>query len=210
MQAALRYSFLALYALGPAVALVALRRRRQARGSAVARHYALGWRRYVPAVLLPFEWLQPPALIISGFGEVQANWLPVRFLGLALGLGGAALLVCAALALGRFFVHAAAVAADHSLVASGPYRLVRHPVYAGYLALLLGSGLGTLNVCLLLLWPISLAGIWVQAESEERLLMAKLGDDFRRYAARTGRFVPKWQRAVPGQRATAPDGPPAV
>jgi protein-S-isoprenylcysteine O-methyltransferase Ste14 len=189
MHESLRLCFLSLYAVGPAVALLALLRRR--RGTATVGSRVGGWRWYVPAVLLPLEWLLPPALILLGAGEVQAEWLPVRLLGLALGVGGAALLVWASAVLGRFLVHEAAVFQDHALVTGGPYRSIRHPIYSGYLALLLGSGLGMLNVYLLLLWPLSLLGILVQARSEERLLEGKFGPAYRRYAGRTGRLVPR-------------------
>jgi protein-S-isoprenylcysteine O-methyltransferase Ste14 len=192
MHQGLRLCFLALFAVGPAVALLALLRRRA--GSPADRHRAAGWRYHVPTVLLPVEWLLPPALILLGLGELRAGWLPVRLAGLAVGLGGVALMVWAAAVLGRFFVHEAAVFRDHALVTGGPYRLLRHPVYSGYLALLLGSGLGMLNVGLLLLWPLALLGILIQAGSEERLLESKFGQAYRSYADRTGRLVPRVRR----------------
>ena len=189
MYPELRLCFLGLYAVGPAVALPALLRR--ARGPAAARDRVRGWRWHVPTVLLPVEWLLPPALLLSGLGEVPADWLPVRLAGLAVGLGGAGLLAWASVTLGRFLRHEAAVFADHALVTRGPYRFLRHPIYSGYLALLLGSGLGTLNGYILLLWPVSLAGILVPARSEEALLAAKFGAAYRCYAGRTGRLVPR-------------------
>src|SRR5262249_39571210 len=87
-------------------------------------------------------------------------------------------------------IHEAAVRVDHVLIERGPYRFVRHPVYAGYLALLLGSGVASLNVCLLLIWPVSLLGILIQAASEEQLLRARFGQDYERYIGRIGRLVP--------------------
>jgi protein-S-isoprenylcysteine O-methyltransferase Ste14 len=189
MHQGLRLGFMALYAVGPAVALLALRRRA---GAAATRDRVAGWRRHIPTALLPVEWLLPPALILLGLGEIQAGWLPVRLLGFAVGLCGATLLVWASAVLGRFLVHEAAVFPDHALITGGPYQFLRHPIYSGYLALLFGSGLGMLNVYLLLLWPISLLGILVQAGSEERLLESKFGPAYRSYASRTGRFVPRW------------------
>src|SRR4051812_46302932 len=167
MLQGLRLYFAALYAVGPVIALLALRRRSRPRA---AQYQVKGWRWHVPTVLLPVEWLLPPAFLLLGFGELQAEWLPVRLVGLAVSLCGAIVLVWAALALGKFLVHEATVFQDHNLITSGPYRFVRHPIYAGYLALLLGSGVGMLNVFLLLLWPLSLLGILLQARSEEQLL----------------------------------------
>jgi protein-S-isoprenylcysteine O-methyltransferase Ste14 len=191
MSEAVRLSSLGLFAVGPVVAVLALwcRRRRPPAGL----HRIAGWRWYVPLALLPVEWLLPPALIACRVGEVEAGWLPVRVAGLAVGLAGVVLLTWAAVLLGRFLMHEAAVREDHALVVRGPYRLVRHPVYTGYLALLLGSGLGSLNVCLLLLWPVSLLGILIQAAAEERVLGARFGREYERYAARVGRLVPRFR-----------------
>jgi len=147
--------------------------------------------------LLPVEWLLPPALIGLRVGEIEADWAPVRVVGLAVGLAGATLLLWAAVLLGRLMIHAAAVREDHALVESGPYRFVRHPVYAGYLALLLGSGIASLNICLWLIWPVSLLGILIQAAAEEQVLRERFGQAYERYLRRTARLVPRfWGHAA--------------
>jgi protein-S-isoprenylcysteine O-methyltransferase Ste14 len=205
MSEAVRLSSLGLFAVGPVVAVLALRGRR--RRPPVRLHRIEGWRWYVPMALLPVEWLLPPALIACRVGEIQAGWLPVRGAGLAVGLAGVVLLTWASVLLGRFLMHEAAVREDHDLVVSGPYRLVRHPVYTGYLALLLGGGLGSLNVGLLLLWPVSLLGILIQAASEERVLGARFGRGYERYAGRVGRLVPRFRsRSVEPVAAPDPGG----
>jgi protein-S-isoprenylcysteine O-methyltransferase Ste14 len=179
-----------LFAVGPVVAVLALVRRRLKPSPTLSR--IAGWRWYVPVVLLPMEWVLPPALIALHVGEIEAGWLPAQVFGLTVGLAGAVVLVWASLLLGRLLIHEAAVREDHALIESGPYRFVRHPVYAGYLALLLGSGVASLNVCLWLLWPISLLGIRIQAAAEEQLLEARFGQDYERYVQRTGRLVPRF------------------
>jgi protein-S-isoprenylcysteine O-methyltransferase Ste14 len=190
MSEGLWLASLALFAVGPVVAVLALLRRQSTPSATLYR--IKGWRWYVPVVLLPVEWLLPPALIALRVGAIEAGWLPVRVVGLAIGSAGSLLLVWASVVLGRFLLHEAAIREDHSLIASGPYRFVRHPIYTGYLALLLGSGLASLNVCLLLLWPVSLLGILIQVASEEQLLTAKFSQDYERYVGRTGRLVPRF------------------
>jgi protein-S-isoprenylcysteine O-methyltransferase Ste14 len=190
MNEALRLSSLALFAVGPAVALLAIWRRGREPSPTLAR--IAGWRWYVPTVLLPIEWLLPPALIALRLGELEVSSLPVRVVGLAIGLAGALFLAWASVVLGRLMIHEAAIRADHALVECGPYRFVRHPVYAGYLALLFGSGLASLNVCVLLLCPLSLLGILIQAASEEKLLRKKFEPNYERYARRTGRLFPRF------------------
>jgi protein-S-isoprenylcysteine O-methyltransferase Ste14 len=185
----LRLSALALYAAGPVVAAMALLGRW--RKPSPKRTRIRSWRWYVPSVLLPVEWLLPPILIALRIGETDADWLPVRVIGLGVGVAGAGVLIWSAVVLGRFLMHEAALREDHTLIATGPYQFVRHPVYAGYLALLLGSGVASMNVSLWLLWPISLAGILLQAASEERLLTERFGQDYEQYLRRTGRLVPR-------------------
>jgi protein-S-isoprenylcysteine O-methyltransferase Ste14 len=191
----LRLASMALFAIGPVVAVLALLRRGQEPAPALSR--IKGWRWYVPVVLLPLEWLLPPVLIGLQVGEIESGWLSVRVFGLAVGLVGAALLAWACVVLGRFLIHEAAVRGDHALIESGPYWFVRHPVYAGYLALLLGSGVASLNVSLWLLWPVSLIGILIQADSEEKLMGERFGQDYERYVRQTGRLIPRfWAKAA--------------
>jgi protein-S-isoprenylcysteine O-methyltransferase Ste14 len=191
MSEALRLSSLALFAVGPVVAVLALLRRESKPSATLCR--IKGWRWYVPVALLPVEWLLPPALIAFRVGAIETGWLPAQVVGLVIGLAGAVLLVWASVLLGRFLMHEAAIREDHALVARGPYLFVRHPVYTGYLALLLGSGIASLNVGLWLLWPVSLLGILIQAASEEQILGERFGQDYQRYVRQTGRLVPRFR-----------------
>ncbi len=66
-------------------------------------------------------------------GGVHSRW--GLDAGLVLQLAGLAISVASLLALGRSF---GSVAADRGIVARGPYAVVRHPLYAGYLLILVG------------------------------------------------------------------------
>ncbi|HSV05362.1 MAG TPA: methyltransferase [Candidatus Binatus sp.] len=188
MGDALRTFFLGFYLIVIIVTLVRVLPTLGRLGS--AERSATGARRYLPALLLPFGFLVPPGVVLLRVGELAASWNPVRLLGLVLGLYAAVILPWAAATLGRFLVPRAVVFPDHTLVVRGPFRLVRHPVYSGDLALWLGATLGTLNVLLLVLWPLYLAGLSAEASAEEELLAAKFGQAYRDYMARVARFVP--------------------
>lgn len=81
---------------------------------------------------------------------------------------------------------------DHALVTQGPYRYVRHPLYTlgfTFFALIaLATGLWWL-----LAWAIvaALALGW-RTRQEEANLAARFGDDYVRYARRTGRYLPRF------------------
>ena len=84
----------------------------------------------------------------------------------------------------------------HELVTRGPYRYVRHPVYASFMAI--GAGTALVFRSYLLLGPFVLlvtTGLW-WVRAEERLLASHdgFGDAYRAYAARTGRLLPRLRR----------------
>lgn len=118
----------------------------------------------------------------------------LRVLGVALSLYAIVMLPWAVRTLGRFGVPGAAILRDHSLLTSGPFRLVRHPGYSAVLALWLGSALGTLNWLLLALWPLLVALLFMVTREEEALLRDRFGTTYEVYAAKTGRLVPKVRR----------------
>lgn len=76
--------------------------------------------------------------------------------------------------LGRFLVPQAVVVKGHDLVTHGPYRFLRHPVYSGDPALLLGAALGTVNMLLLALWPVSALGTHFRTRQKDALLASAL------------------------------------
>jgi len=77
------------------------------------------------------------------------------------------------------------------LVTSGPYRLVRHPLYTFGTVAGLALGLVAANwffwAPLLLLWPV----LAFRTRKEEAMLLERFGDGYRQYMQRTGKFLPK-------------------
>jgi protein-S-isoprenylcysteine O-methyltransferase Ste14 len=186
----IRIHFLLFYTAG--ITVIAFRVLPAVFGEARVEARPSKLRAYLPFVLIPFQWLLPPIIILSRVGELSIDAPALRLLGLALSLYAAALLLWAPITLGRFLVPYAAIFEDHELVTSGPFRFVRHPVYSGNLALFLGAALGTLNIYLLLLWPIAVLGFVAEARIEERLLRDRFGAVYDAYAERTGLLLPRF------------------
>jgi protein-S-isoprenylcysteine O-methyltransferase Ste14 len=84
----------------------------------------------------------------------------------------------------------------HELVTEGPYRLVRHPLYAVGILLLLSLSLVAANWFIggLTLAAVPLFSLVIIPREEENLI-AKFGDDYKRYRQRTGRLLPRLSRA---------------
>jgi protein-S-isoprenylcysteine O-methyltransferase len=112
-------------------------------------------------------------------------------LGIALFAAGLTIRWLAIAHLGRFFTVNVAIAANHRLIDTGPYRFVRHPSYTGALMAFLGLALCLDNwVSLLVLGvPVFLVFLRRMRVEEEALLQA-LGDDYRVYMSRTKRLIP--------------------
>ncbi len=115
----------------------------------------------------------------------------VALAGIALFVLGLALRWAAIVHLGRFFTVDVAIAADHQLVESGPYRFVRHPSYTGALLAFVGFALSLQNwaAAIVMLVPIALAFAY-RIRVEERVLRAALGERYVDYSRRTKRLLP--------------------
>jgi len=84
-----------------------------------------------------------------------------------------------------------AIAADHRLIDTGPYRYLRHPSYTGALLAFLGLGLcmGNWASMLVMIVPIFLVFLR-RMNVEEAALLKGLGEPYREYMLRTKRLVP--------------------
>jgi protein-S-isoprenylcysteine O-methyltransferase len=128
-------------------------------------------------------------------GKFPAAALPDRRLfiiaGVTIFILGLAFRMYAIWRLGRFFTVNVAIAADHQLIDSGPYRLIRHPSYTGALFAFFGMVLTFGNWLSLLVAMLPIFAVFVyRMNVEERALISGLGDNYRAYIARTKRLLP--------------------
>lgn len=115
---------------------------------------------------------------------LNARYLPplteLIGVGIALTAAGVAFSIVARLYLGQNWSATATIKQDHELIRTGPYRLVRHPIYTGTLIAAIGTAIAFGELRDLLALPLFVVGFWLKARAEERLLMSNFGD---RYAA---------------------------
>ncbi|MBI4906031.1 MAG: isoprenylcysteine carboxylmethyltransferase family protein [Acidobacteria bacterium] len=114
----------------------------------------------------------------------------VRWLGLAIGIGAVVWLVWMFRSLGRNLTDTVVTRKDAYLVTNGPYRLVRHPMYAGVLMLSMFLALAAANWLFFTLGASVFAMMCVRLPMEERNLIARFGDGYREYMRTTPRFIP--------------------
>jgi protein-S-isoprenylcysteine O-methyltransferase Ste14 len=110
---------------------------------------------------------------------------------MVLGPPSVALAWAAARHLGKHWRYDAALSEDHDLIQSGPYRWVRHPIYASMLGMLLATGAAWTW------WPMFMAalvafvtGTEIRIRAEDRLLAARFQNSFMAYRSRACAYIP--------------------
>lgn len=77
------------------------------------------------------------------------------------------------------------------MITDGPYRVIRHPSYAGLLLAMMGVGVLIGNWWSLVSLTIAVAcGLVFRIRVEERALLRDLGDQYRTYGATHKRLIP--------------------
>jgi len=134
------------------------------------------------------------ALAIANVPSLRAyadNWWTLG-LGVAVVLAGVALRAWAIVSLGRYFRREVTIEPGQTIVRRGPYRVLRHPSYAGLLLVFAGFGLtfgSWVSAAAALL--IGLAGMLPRIWVEEHALARAFGSDYADYASSTARVLPR-------------------
>ena len=111
--------------------------------------------------------------------------------GAAAALAGMGLRLWSVITLGQYFTYVVKVTTDQPVIETGPYRLLRHPSYAGGLLTGLGIGLSMrFALAPLIIGLTQLIGYGVRMGVEERALAETIGEPYRAYMRRTKRLIP--------------------
>ena len=138
--------------------------------------------------LLPLVYALSPVL---DFAHVDVP-AALRWAGAVLGVGALALFASTHRALGRNWSGVVEISHRHTLVTSGPYERVRHPMYSALLATAVANALLTANwLVALVMVGATVAMYLARVRDEERLMLEYFGDAYRAYMRRTGRLLPK-------------------
>jgi protein-S-isoprenylcysteine O-methyltransferase Ste14 len=141
------------------------------------------------AIIFGAEYLLSPGFFSFAYILPFPTWL--RWLGAILLVGGIGLLWAAHHHLGLSFHSLVGVKDEHALVDTGPYKLIRHPIYLAYLANYLGGGLLAGNLVLTVV-PVIMFGLLVlmRMGKEEAILIDQFGQRYLDYMQQTSRLLP--------------------
>lgn len=140
--------------------------------------------------------------VLLGLGFVILSIDPVsswRFLpdNLAMKLIGYVILVIglsfatwARIHLGKYWSERITIKVDHKLIRSGPYNIVRHPMYTGILFGFIGSVIMSGGISALVALALVLTALLVKIGQEEKLLLEEFGPTYVQYKKKVKTLIP--------------------
>ena len=139
-------------------------------------------------------WLSPIVYLINPQWMAWSKiGLPewVRWLGVGFGILCALGIYWLFSSIGSGITPTSATRREHTLVVSGPYRWVRHPLYTVGASMFVSFGMMADNWFIAALGILTFILMAIRTPKEEANLIEKFGDEYREYMKRTGRFLPK-------------------
>jgi protein-S-isoprenylcysteine O-methyltransferase Ste14 len=132
--------------------------------------------------------------LIFGLRRIKSElWpvtVPVLCLGVIVVICGLWFAIWARRHLGRYWSARVTLKEGHQLIESGPYRLVRHPIYSGILLSMAGTVLTIGSLPSVCGFALLLGAFIVKLAAEERLLTANLGPAYQDYQKRVKALIP--------------------
>jgi protein-S-isoprenylcysteine O-methyltransferase Ste14 len=122
--------------------------------------------------------------------RIVPSWPQAAFCGLLLTVAGLLFAGWARWHLGGNWSGAVTVKRDHTLITSGPYRRVRHPIYTGVVGALLGTALAIGTLRALVGAGLILAGFVIKLHVEEARMRQTFPAEYDAYARHTARLIP--------------------
>ena len=126
-------------------------------------------------------------------GLVKGHWnhqTAVQYCGSAITAVGLLIAVWARVHLGRYWSGIITLKEGHRLIRTGPYRLVRHPVYTGLLIAVIGSAMAVGTWDALIGIAVILLAFIFKLRREESLLTGEFGEEYLAFKRETPALVP--------------------
>ena len=133
-------------------------------------------------------------LIFLPVHGLRQRYLPasaiVTATGRTLNSMGLVLAIWSRRCLGRYWSGEITIKVEHKLVRSGPYRILRHPIYTALLSLYLGTAIVSGELHALIGWVLALLAYLRKIRLEEANLLKAFGAEYRDYRGGTWALLP--------------------
>jgi protein-S-isoprenylcysteine O-methyltransferase Ste14 len=112
------------------------------------------------------------------------------WLGAAVMVAGLLFAIWAREHLGRNWSRSVTIKKDHELITSGPYGVVRHPIYTGILAGFFGTAIALSEVRGWIAFVLIGLALWLKLRMEEQWMRLEFGETYAAYTHQTAALVP--------------------
>jgi protein-S-isoprenylcysteine O-methyltransferase Ste14 len=142
--------------------------------------------------LLLAGWLLWAERVPGAFlNEPMFPWAPWTFwTGALITAAGLGFAIWARVYLGRNWSGTVTIKQDHELIVSGPYAIVRHPIYTGLLLAMIGTAMARGQWRGLFAVLIAWAALWRKLRVEERWMTERFGQKYEVYRRRVPALLP--------------------
>ena len=139
------------------------------------------------------------AIALLSTTRIPLPWLYLQFwpvglwpfwLGAAVTIAGLLFAVWARVHLGRNWSRSVTIKQDHELITTGPYAVVRHPIYTGVLTGLLGTAIALSQVRGFVALVLFFLAFWIKLRMEEQWMRSQFGERYATYVHQTAALVP--------------------
>ncbi len=139
------------------------------------------------------------AIVLLSVTRIPVHWLYLQlwpggllpfWLGAGVTIAGLLFAVWAREHLGRNWSRSVTIKQGHELINTGPYAVVRHPIYTGILAGFLGMAIAISQVRGFLAFVLIFVALWLKLRMEEQWMRAQFGGAYATYARQTAALVP--------------------
>jgi len=138
-------------------------------------------------------------ILVIILGRFESDALVVRVIpdsplagitGIVFTIAGLAFSAWARYHLGRYWSSMVMIKVGHQLIRTGPYRIVRNPIYTGIFVAFVGAAVAIGELLAFAALLIGIASIWVKIKAEEEVLTEKFGEEYLQYKRNVKALIP--------------------
>ena len=139
------------------------------------------------------------AIVLLSTTQIPLRWLYLQlwpaglcpfWLGALVMVAGLLFAVWAREHLGSNWSRSVTIKQGHELITTGPYAVVRHPIYTGILAGFLGTAIALSQVRGFIVFVLIILTLWLKLRMEEQWMRSQFGETYANYAHQTAALVP--------------------
>jgi protein-S-isoprenylcysteine O-methyltransferase Ste14 len=138
-------------------------------------------------------------IVLLSTTRIPLRWLYIHlwpvglwpfWLGAAVTVAGILFAVWARESLGRNWSRSVTIKEDHELITTGPYAVVRHPIYTGILAGFAGMAIAVSQVRGVIAFVLIFLALWAKLRMEEEWMRSQFGETYAAYFHQTAALLP--------------------